>query len=301
MSLIKERRLYNSLTPDQRRILEEKQIEGNYTPGEWLALLRQLAEYDRHGDAVRKVVKKMGCASGILVVATFIIGIVFETFFLFFIALIIGVVALVLYFVKKRSDLPNKLRRFALPLISILREEMEQGVPLYLRMDFRSGTIKEKETAYLGPDETKARYRRPSNVLKVKETHYTNAWMEGRARLTGGSILEWQIVDNTRQRKITKKGSSGKTKFKTKYKVKTIIDARLGLPREDYALMPGGPTAHQGEKVATRTGEKRNLIRVRRAKQSSTVDPEPDLKEFLDLVAGAFRRVTLTHTGENQL
>ena len=301
MSFIKERRLYNSLTPDQKRIIEEKQIEGDYTPGEWLALLRQLAEYDRYGDSVRKVISRTGKISIVAIIVTLFIGIVFETFFLFFIALIIGAAALVFYLLKKRSDLPNKLRRFAVPLISILREEMEPAEPLYLRMDFRSGTIKEKETAYLGPDETKARYRRPANVLKVKETHYTNAWMEGRARLTGGSILEWQIVDNTRQRNITKRGSSGKTKFKTKYKVKTLIDARLQLPREDYALLPGGAGLVRGEKVATRSGEKRNLIRVRRAIISSTVDPEPDLRRFLDLVAGAFRRVTLTETGEKQL
>lgn len=299
MSFTKERRLYNSLTPDQKRIIAEKQIEGNYTPGEWLALLRQLAEYDRHGDAVRKVVKKIGCISGIMIFVTFIIGAMLGLFFLFFIALIPAAAVLVLYIRKKRSDLPNKLRRFAVPLISILREEMEPGEPLHLRMDFRSGTIKEKETAYLGPGETKARYRHASNVMKIKETHYVNAWMEGRAQLAGGEILEWQITDNTRQRNITKRGSSGKTKFKTKYKVKTIIDARLQLPRSDYAIMSGGPSSNRGEKIATRSGEKRNLIRVRRAIISSQVDPEPDIKEFLNLLAGAFKRVTLTGTGEN--
>ncbi len=289
MSIIREYQLHKTLTPDQLRILGSKQVEATYTPDQWFALLAQLAEYDRIGDAARKTIGRLGCATGVLLAITFFIAV--TGFFIpFVLVLLAGIPLLIFYISRKKRDLSDRLRRFTVPLISILKEEMEPGQPLYLKLDFREGTEKEKETSL----PTRARHM-PGNI---KETFYANPWMEGEALLADGSRLQWMITDNIRKRVINKRSASGKSKTKTKYKIKTRFEAQVQLRRTDYALADKSSGTFKGDRVAARAGEKRNVVSLRRAVISTTLDSVPDLNNFLDLVAGAYRRVKPAGDGE---
>jgi len=298
MSLVRTIKLYRALSPPQKKIIRDKWIEFTMPPEMWLQFLKELARFDKEGDASRKAV---GWTAGIAFIAAFLSifvlpvgmelgGPVGQLLVLLPLAAVgLGILALIVFFALKRIDIANNLRLFVAPLIAILREEMDPKEKLALTMDFRGGNHKSKIQ-----DETKhdpGRFRYP----KIKETHYLDPWFDGRAQLADGGILEWHVVDRIRKREITKKTPRGKIKSKTKYKGKRLMDVRLGLRQKEYGLARGDQAAGDGSqvRVAVREGESRNLFKLRRVKIFTALDSVVDLDEFLDLLATAYRQVSL--------
>src|SRR5689334_23172811 len=112
MSLFKALQSYQSLTPDQRMFVQEKRIEGTYTPEQWLAFFSKIAEYDALRDASKGKFAGLGCFGVALTVASVIIG--FVTLYLLPLAVLL-IIALIFFFVffsKRRKDVPNHLRQF---------------------------------------------------------------------------------------------------------------------------------------------------------------------------------------------
>jgi hypothetical protein len=282
MNFLSQTRAYSQLSDEQKQLIKTKVLEGERTPDEWLSFFKQIVDFDAGVDSAKKTLT-IGCVgSGVLFVAgIFLTAIVGPIVLL--LALAAGIVLGIIAFTGAKVDLPNNFRLFVFPLIAVLREEMEPGQALYLKLDLRGKTLKEK----LDPTP------RRSTTTKGKESFFKDDWIFGRAPLADGSRLDWNIVDYTRERKITKRSRSGKTKFKTKHKIKTLIDARLALKPEDY--LPASLQSSQDgrEKVAFKQGEKRNTVRVRRLIVSTDTDAVLDLGQFLSAVGRCYDQVRL--------
>jgi hypothetical protein len=98
---------YNALTPEQRKIIDAKRVEGRRHPDEWLQLLGPIAAYDAladqpgHGFFARRF--------------------------------------------AKRNNVPHGFRTFALPLIPILREDQDPERPLDLYIDLTGSMAPHKQ------------------------------------------------------------------------------------------------------------------------------------------------------------
>jgi hypothetical protein len=273
-------------TLDSKQIAREKRVDGAHTPGAWLAGLRPVAEDDRQGDIIRRLFLGVAIPSFL---AAVIGGVITQSLLVAMVFAALGVVFLAAFFVMRRRDLPDNLRRFVIPLLAVLREEMKPDEPLTMRLDLGGGTLIEKQTS-----QRKLGVGYPS----IKETHYTDAWLSGAARLADDARLAWQITDYIRKREITKRTARGKIKTKAKYKVKTVVEVRLGLPREDYTPHVEAALTDEGDRLALKPGAKRDVIRVRRVVVANQLDTRLDPRHVLDLVAGAYKQVALTGAGE---
>lgn len=284
MSMLGAYQKYKTLNPDQKRLLGEKSVEGSRTPEEWLGLLKDVSEFDRIGDAGRSGAGKLAI---ILLISTvillFVSGLLGQLIpgwipiVLLILCVLGAIISGLIYFKLKKVDLPNRLRQFIVPVIAILREDIEPSALLNLRIDLR-GPIGEKEMNHQEDS---------SGYPKIKITNYADSWFSGGANLADSSSLQWQLIDYIRQRKVTKRNPRGKIKSKTKYKIQTLIEVKLGMRSKDYTPVAPDPS---GE-VSLKTGEKRNHLRIRHVEHSTELNSPLDFKVFLDAVTAAYKQV----------
>jgi hypothetical protein len=112
---------YNALTPEQRKIIADKKVEGRRHPDEWLELLGPIAAYDEFADQPGH-------------------GFFARRF-------------------AKRNNVPDGFRTFALPLIPILREDQDPEHPLELSIDL-SGPLQPHKLVSTSPSYKKGAYHR---------------------------------------------------------------------------------------------------------------------------------------------
>ncbi len=286
MSIIAAIRAYLALNKQQKRLLKNKRLEGDYTPEAWIRLLGGLASYDTHGDRLRRF---SGKAAIVMLVATFI------GFFippLLVISLSLLAVSGGIWLITRRADLSNHLRVFVLPLIALLGDDVKPGRTLHLRLDLRGGTIKDKRT------EKKEPYRKGA-YHKIVETLYQDDWLSGDTVLSDGSRLQLQLSDSIRELKKTKRNARNKTKTKTKYKIKGLMDVQLKLPQERYRPRELPESVKRGPRIDTRPGEKWLGLRGRQVVPRGEQDLQsPPLEPLLELLTGLYRTVEIKEQGE---
>ena len=273
---------YKSLTPEQKTILQEKQLNANRTPGELISLLRPLAEYDKLSDTVRT---KFGCTAAFLFLASFVgFAVTAATPILaipLFLILFGGAVFLTITTVKlSKLDVSNNMREFAVPILAILREDITPGETVQVRLDLRSPTHKDKLVDKSAPYEAGVYH-------KVIDSNFEDPWFEGDAELADGSRLHWSVVDQIKEMSKTKKTPRGKYKTKTKYKKRSLMSVQVALPEKRYGLVdrsPGGDA-----KLQIKEGEKRTSFKLSRTYKTNTIDPMPP-SALIDLIAEAYRR-----------
>ncbi len=275
---------YSQLSPEQKGFVESKRIEATHTPDEWVALLADVASFDQAGDQQRT---KVGWGCGTSVILTIICIAVFPP--ISPLPLVASIALTVLFLRAKKRDVPNQLRESVLPLVALLREDYEPGSPLTLTIDLRPADRKENEQS--------SRDMPGSGFPKVSETTYLNGWLAGKGTLADGTTLEWEIADDIRERKVTKRNPRGKIKVKRKYKVRRAIEMRLGMRNDSYQWNPVGQP--QGTlRMKHKEGEKRNVVKVRRQSVlTGTQNPSLDVRDVIDTLAGAYRRVNLVQEG----
>lgn len=279
MSTTRSVKTYDALSAEQKEIIANKRAEAERTPAAWCVMLGELAAFDEVGDAGRK---RAGWGCGISILLTIVLLIVFAP--LAALTVIATIVFAVMFFRLKKRDIPNSLRESLLPLVVVLREDMESDASLSLRFDLREPTRREN---------VKRENKGAGGYPRVEESFYENAWMSGSGALADGTTLEWSVTDGIRERKVTKRNPRGKIKTKTKYKVLRMLEMRVALRTDAYALQPAN--VPQGAlRMATKEGEKRNVVKLRR-RMISTGAPFPtfDVRDFIDTLAGAYRRVAL--------
>jgi hypothetical protein len=270
--------VYRSLSAEQKQILRDKKVDLNRPIDEILTLLRPLAACDKVADKSRT---KMGCSFGIGIVLTIVLAIVLSnvgwnplTLFVLvaFIACVIGVA--VLYFFMKKIDLSNNFRDFALPVLTVFKEDFDAARPVHLRMNLDPPTASAKKTA-----ETPA--YKAGVYHKVIDTTYVDPWMTASAVLVDGTKLSWNVTDEIRERKKTKRNARGKYKTKTKYRKKTDLEVQVALLKKTYAMNP----LSEGD---VSSDEKRHKVQLEREIRSESLDPL-DPKALIDLVADVYR------------
>jgi hypothetical protein len=285
MSILDAYRNYRSLTNEQRALLVDKATSGSRTPAEWLAFLGGVAAYDSSADRLRT-------AAGWTIAACLVLAIVSlaaASAIGALVVLAVGIGSVILFVRLKRNDVPNNMRECVLPLVALLREEMEPGAALRLRLDLTGGMRKEKQTG--------AESLPPGNFIRAEETSYTDPWFEGDGTFADGSNVGWSVVDMIRRRDVTKRGRSGKIKSKTKFKVRRMLDVRVAMRQDAYALADTHAAGGRGhDRVAVKEGQKRNVVKFRRIMNDVRPDPPLDPKHIFDLLAEAYKRVTLNQT-----
>jgi hypothetical protein len=267
---------WRSLNAEQRRILLDKRLELNRPVDELLALLKPLAACDAMADQSRT---RLGCTFALAVVLTVAALIAWGNAvpFAMAIGLVLLAVAIALgyfYFWTKRIDVSNNFRQFAIPVLSVFREDIDAAHPVHLKLDLGSPTAAAKKQSEKAPYKMGAYH-------KVIESMYLDPWMSAEAVLVDGTKLAWQVTDSIRERQKTKRNPRGKYKTKTKYTKKTDLEVRLGMRKKTYDV-----TAPAGAEM---TGDaKRNVVVLERQIRSAALDPI-DPRALIDLIAGVYR------------
>jgi hypothetical protein len=272
---------FRSLSPDQKVLLETKQLSGEFEPRRLIDLLRPIATYDRLSDKARM---PMGCSSGAFFLLSFVL-LIFTMNEIWlaapFLVLALGAAVFLLVAVLRlrKLDLSNNFRQVAMPLFAVLEEDMEPGATMNVRLDLSSPTAKAKKTGTGKPYERGIYH-------KVVDTTYADPWFGGGTRLVDGSLLQWDVTDEVVESKRTKTGR--KTKTKTKYEKRTTISVTVALPHKEYAVT--SLPADEGEKVKVRESEKRTTFHLAKRVKTKSLDPI-DPQEIFDIISEAYKRV----------
>jgi hypothetical protein len=259
---------YKQLGAEQREIVRAKHFNGKSTVPALIDLLVPLAHFDESGDRSRRRVRRLFLGSCVATVGSVVL------------MLMSGGAAVVLpmpiaaaglaigaglrYRRLRDLDLSNNLRQVVVPLLAVLREEVDPQMPIALEVDLRLPTARQKLV-----DESPPRSER--GYFRVIDRFYKDAWMTAEADLISGARLGWTIVDQVLEQEKSKRNARGKTKTKTKYKRRTDLSVRLTLPR------PAG----------TPDGTKRETIKVDNSVKSRSLEPI-DPRLLIDLVASAY-------------
>lgn len=264
-------------------------IDTALTAEGWIDFLNPLAAFDKAGDAKRG---PTGCAAGIFLLVTFIAVVTIPPPYIgVAVAPLVAAIYLFLRWRKmKKQDIPNALREFVLPLVSVLREDVDPNEPVHLKLDLRGGTFAAKKQ--------RSQTVNDKGYPKVSLDFYSDPWMLGEAKLVDGSTVSWEIQDEIRQRNVTKRNPRGKIKHKVKYKVRRTMDARIAFPSSDFKISGSTDGRNEGLRIRLKEGEKRKVFQTRRRTVGTTIDTSPDVAELLGLITSAYGRVSANPGGE---
>lgn len=266
---------YRSLSAEQKQILSRKQLEINRPVDEILALLKPLAACDAMGN---KVQTRFGCTFGIAIVVSIVLAVVFSN--IGWSALTLAAIAAVVvvtigvgwfYFWLRGIDVSNNLRSFAVPVLSLFREDIDPKHPVRLRLDLGQPTAKQKKTGESAPYKLGAYH-------KIIDTTYVDPWMSAEAVLVDGTKLSWSVSDRIRERKKTKRNARGKYKTKTKYTKKTDVEVALSLRTKKYVLAD----------AEVSLDGKRSKVEIQRSIRSESLDPI-DPRALIDAITDVYR------------
>lgn len=273
-------RAYRSLNAEQKRILRDKRVDLNRPVDELLALLRPLAQCDTLADKARK---SLGCSAGAALLGVVLALIVFSNTgwgavaVTVFAALVVAMCAFFFFWRWTRGiDVSNNFRAFAIPVLTVLREDFASNEPVHVSLDLSAPTQKAKLQSESAP------YKK-GVYHKVVDRIYVDPWMRAEGVLVDGTKLSWNVTDRIRERRKTKRNARGKYKMKTKIAKKSYLGVEVGLRNKRYAVqnVPANAELH--------SDEKRTRVRVEREVRSMSLDPiEP--RALIDLVADVYGR-----------
>lgn len=274
-------RAYRSLNAEQKRILRDKRVDLNRPIDELLALLRPLANCDAIADKSRT---KLGCTFAAGIVAVVVATVVLSDDGWLGLLAIVAIAAIMigagaLFFWSRGIDVSNNFRQFALPVLTVLREDIAPGERVHVKLDLRAPNAKEKLQSESAP------YKQ-GVYHKVIDKTFLDAWMSAEATLVDGTRLAWSVTDAIRERSKTKRTPRGKYKSKTKVARKTHLDVEVALRNKRYAIGDAPPDAE------VKSDDKRTVVRLERLVRSTSLDPVSP-GALIDLVAAVYRNATL--------
>lgn len=224
---------------------------------------------------------KVGCTFGLGIVLTIVLAIVLSNVgwsavtLLVMIAFIAAVIfAGVMYSFTRRIDLSNNFREFALPVLTVFREDFDAAKPIHLRMNLDPPTAASKLASESAPYKRGAYY-------KIVDKMFVDKWMTASAMLVDGTKLSWSVTDNVRERTKKKKTPRGKYKTKTKFKKKTEMEVELALRKKAHAFT----SAVEGQVAGD---DKRHKLHVEREVTTESLDPLTP-RALIDVVAEVYR------------
>jgi hypothetical protein len=165
------------------------------------------------------------------------------------------------------------------PLIHVLSEDTAPNGTIGITADLRGPDVPGKA----GPTRDLP-VQRP--IRKLTEWFVMDPWLQIRAELKDGSVLEVTVTDRIRHRKIRKVNRNNKHKTKTKKKAVQRIDAKRTLPRDAAARQPdASPPAW----ISVRTKEGKRTALSATAKLGRVPDDEDQLQAILMVMTELFR------------
>lgn len=281
--MFKALKTFRSLSPERKALLETKQVSGEYEPRSLIELLKPIAEYDRLNDKART---PMGCSTAALFVLSLVLFIVAANVSFFLLPLSLAALGAAIFLLVtvlklRKLDLSNNFRQVAMPLFAVLKEDMDAGATMNVRLDLSAPTTKAKKTG-TGKPYTEGAY------YKIVDTTFVDPWFGGGTRLADGSLLQWDVTDEVVESARTKRTARGKHKTKTKYRKLSTISVTVALPHKEYAVT--NLPADEGERVKVRESEKRTTFRLAKRVKSKSIDPIDPL-EIFDIISEAYKRV----------
>jgi hypothetical protein len=278
MSVSKAWKAYRELDSQQKSFLKQKQLRSSRNLEDWIEFFSGIVDFDRQGDMLRLALIWFG-------VGMFPIGIVLAIATGSGQALLatwaVGVVILIFWMRLRKIDVPEKVDRFILPWLVLLREDIARDTTLELAMDLRGNMATKKKLEALSG-------KRDIGGWKVQVFH--DNWFQGKTTLADGAKLQWDITDLLRQRKRSTTNARGKTKWKTKYKLRRTFDIHLAVRGKDYAIQASIPTSSE-VRTDVKTGDRRSVIRVRTGSVETKPDTTPELVDLVQAVSQAYGQI----------
>jgi hypothetical protein len=274
-------RLLTALTPAQRRLIRTRKVDGNFTPADLIELLRPLAEFDGSNDRARSSGPRVLILLFVLGFGTFaLLPADWQSLSTLFMLIAPALLLLALKWLLSMADISNNLRCVALPFLAVLREDMASGAQISVQIDLHNPISRRKRLP-------RKRAYPQGSYHKVVDTSYRDSWFSGVTRLADGSQLRWTVVDDLLIRKrVRYKRRGNKTKI-GEYK-RSLLQAVVSLPQSNYRL--DAATANDGTQMSVRSSDKWTTVKLSRKLKSRSSDPM-DVRELIDLIATAFRRV----------
>jgi hypothetical protein len=229
-----------SLHPEQRRFVDQKQIDTQLALQDWRAFLGKAAAYDAYTDkAQAKTYKRMvGWGIG----AFFSLPIIFSllangAWFGLPVALIPGALAYRqyrLYAHYKQEDLINYLRAFLMPVLAVLQDKTGPKTKLRMALDMR---ILDRRTHVDAQTEKGPFKNAAGQTVRKRETRlYQPTYIAAQTGLADQTQLQFSVGALVAEVRETKKSSRGKIKTKTKHKHNGWTRLKMGFPSDRYRL-----------------------------------------------------------------
>ena len=277
---------------DYRAFEKSRRGTGTAPPAAWLAGFEPLLVQGRkntRAHVTTVIVMVMALIIGAIAFA-FIGSVGALAVLVMLLALVIGIGALVALTRIGPTSLPPNLEQFTMPLLAVLREELDTNQPVTLHLDLNNAT--QGQTRQGAPRQYK------QGAKSIVEQRFVHRWLVGSTELADGARLSWQCTDSVRQRTGTWKNRRGKRKQKSKHRIKRQIVVRLGLPRKRYsAATAPAPSLQRDLRLKVRSGAKRDVICVRRTLIANDLKAPLPIDQFLALVGEAYTQARPATTG----
>ncbi len=261
--------IYRTLDRDQIRFVIDKVIEGNHTTEEWLNRLNRIAFMDLLGDETREQAGRFSMAFAVLtIIMTFLTILRPVLFFLPIGFLIIFAYFFSLYMSLLKIDISNHMRLFLVPMIEEIREKMNEGANVYLKMDFSSAVTKEKllETA--------------DNEKNKSVKTFRHHWIDGELTLKDGNILEWEIEDRVQQRKSSLADKTERMKFKD-YEISHLLKMKITASNDTFRPLDDHLKVENGQ----------IFIPLENESNSTSLEQGMDPAVFMNLLDEAYSKI----------
>lgn len=183
---------------------------------------------------------------------------------------------------RRKHHLPPRVNAVVVPLVRLLSQDIAPDGQLGLTVDVRGHDAPGKSYPPTPVPPT-----RPG-VLKVEQIISVDPWLAVSAVLQDRSTVDLWVTDVVRTRKIKKRSSSGKTKFKTKEKAAQRVRARVVLPRGSTVRVPPTPSPRWCQ-VTSRTTGNRPVLTAKARYDIAYPDPAWQLRMILLVLSETFR------------
>lgn len=227
MSIKQASSIYRSLTEDQKKLVDDKQLSATLSVKDWTLFLRKAAIYDELGEKAARQYLFLMILMIVLVIVSIVLAIDYWQAGL---PLVVGFGLILFYVIRgyrkyKMRDLTNHLRLFLLPLLFVLKDKAGEKAKMALKLDLRKPTA---------PEPVKE-FQQDNRKIKLYQPNY----VIGKVKLLDEAVLEFILNDDIRVLRIKKRSASGKTKIKYKNKVARHYFIRLSFPKKYYKTKNG--------------------------------------------------------------
>lgn len=229
--------LFDRLPENGKQVALTKVTQGAMPFNQWIKVLKVLDKLDRECEAGKKSSNKK--AALFILPALLGIALYFVHPLLVIIPILLvipGIVFLVRASKFAKYDTDNRLRAFLLPLLAIMKGDVNKKSNVNISINLnklKSNEFKTKERPLA----------RIGNTIGGRDIFYQQDWLTMSLAFSDGTAIQIRATDLLRVRKMKKRSMSGKTKFKTKKKLKRTFRIAAKFQSDVYQLKEGASAA----------------------------------------------------------